>query len=69
MSILVYILQRLHPIALGFLFVLFLAWLYSIIRVLNALNETERSLKRWLGATGRPKPLPYEDRKAWEEEA
>ena len=65
----VYILQRLNPIALGFLFVLFLAWLYSIIRVLNALNETERSLKRWVRANSRPEPLRYENRKAWEGEA
>jgi hypothetical protein len=54
-------------IASGFLFVLFLLWVYSIIRVVNAVNEFERSLKELVRGGGRPRPLDEQRRRAWEE--
>ena len=54
-------------IASGFLFVLFLLWVYSIIRVINAINELERSLKQLVRGGGRPRPLDEQRRQAWEE--
>jgi hypothetical protein len=47
-------------ITLGVFYIL--SMIYLFIRVLYALNMLERSIKRWVDASGRPKPLRYQAR-------